>query len=211
MATNEGISKEQLTALKAPFHASDHEFLSGMAYLTEFAITNRIENIDPSWQFIVREVKQRKGAGDKTPFSITVIADLQINGVTRSGVGQAVAWASGSGNEANEAEKSATTDALKRASRLFGIGRYLLKLPRNVSDTQSMANWLENQKPVDPDAWNETNMRQFWNEFHGDKGLSSENILEAMGVDKLSQWTQGYEQAGKRMFSYMKNNQKAGA
>ena len=136
------LTREQLTELKAPFHANDHEFLNGMAYLTEFAITNRIEDIDPAWSFIVREVKQRDSFGDKTPYTVTVVADLTIEGVTRTGIGQSLVRKAKSGSEANEAEKSAATDALKRAARLFGIGRYLLKLPNNISNVEQIGTWL---------------------------------------------------------------------
>jgi len=52
--------------------------------------------------------------------------------------------------EANEGEKSAATDALKRCARLFGIGRYLLTLPDNVKDVDSMARWLKSQGQTHP-------------------------------------------------------------
>lgn len=147
------LKREDLTALKAPFNANDHEFLNGMAYLNEFAVTNRIEDIDPAWSFVIRTVQQRDSVGTKNEYSVTVVADLTIKGVTRTGIGMATARATKSytdkatgelvSGEANEAEKSAATDALKRAARLFGVGRYLLKLPRNISDVTAMDTWLK--------------------------------------------------------------------
>lgn len=147
------LKREDLTALKAPFNANDHEFLNGMAYLNEFAVTSRIEEIDPAWSFVIRRVKGRESVGTKSEYSVTVIADLTIKGVTRTGIGMGTTrttkpYADKSTGEmitgeANEAEKSAATDALKRAARLFGVGRYLLKLPRNISDVTAMDAWLK--------------------------------------------------------------------
>lgn len=142
------LDEKQLTQLKAPFDVNEHQFINNMAYLNEFAITNRIEEVDPGWSMVVTGVYTRKSTGEK-PANITVVTvDLTIAGSTRSGVGQAVTIASKSGNEANEAEKSAATDALKRAARLFGIGRYLLRLPKHVNDINTLGAWLDkvNQK-----------------------------------------------------------------
>jgi hypothetical protein len=52
------------------------------------------------------------------------------------------------GGEANQAAKSAATDALKRAARLFGVGRYLLDLPNSVKDEKSLGTWLRQQQPT---------------------------------------------------------------
>jgi hypothetical protein len=161
------LTQDDLTQLKKPFAASDHEFLNGMAYITEHAITERIETVDPAWAFQVRSISVRDSAGEggKDIYTVTVHAALTINGVTRDNVGMAsvqksdlkdeTIWNNNTRKkeptgkqytiEANEAEKSATTDALKRCARLFAIGRYLLTLPSDVKDEASMARWLKAQ------------------------------------------------------------------
>lgn len=155
-----------MTELKKPFAASDHEFLNGLTYLREEPITERIEQIDPAWSFTVHSVAVRDNAGQggKDIYTVTVHAAMTIKGVTRENVGMAVVqktdlkdemvWNNQTRkkeptgvqytSEANEAEKSATTDALKRCSRLFGIGRYLLTLPKDVKDEHSLQQWLDN-------------------------------------------------------------------
>lgn len=148
------LTKEDLTILKAPFKATEHEFLRGFVYITEFAIVTRIEDVDPAWQFEITALDSRPTTGGKDQVQITCTAALTINGVTRYGVGQAKAYETkpytdkGTGEtklteEANEAEKSAATDALKRAARLFGIGRYLLVLPDDIKNEGQLATWIK--------------------------------------------------------------------
>jgi len=143
------ITDYDLRMLRTPFHESLHSWLQGNAYLSEYEITTRIEAIDPAWTMTEPEICHR----DK---KVTVKLGLTILGVTRWGVGQAeVQYMRDKKNkktgeviekrshiEANEAEKSAITDALKRASRMFGIGRYLLKIPDNVRDNNALGSWL---------------------------------------------------------------------
>jgi hypothetical protein len=168
------LTPENLQALKAPFAAHEHEFLRGFTYLNEEAITERIDSIDPSWQFYIRSIVVRPNAGEggKDIATVTVHGALTICGVTRESTGMAVVqrtdekneekWDNGKKvqtgkkytGEANEAEKSATTDALKRSARLFGIGRYLLNLSDDVKDEGSLARWLKTnqQQPQTPPA-----------------------------------------------------------
>lgn len=164
------LTHDDLNALKATFAANEHEFLNGMAYIQEQPITDRIESIDPAWQFEIRAINVRDNAGEggKDVFTVSVHAALTIKGVTRENVGMGTVQKSNPiketvwnnetrrkeetgntyTNEANEGEKSATTDALKRCARLFGIGRYLLTLPDTVKDVGSMAKWLASQQPI---------------------------------------------------------------
>lgn len=136
------LTKEDLATLQFPFKANEHRFLQGKAYIREDAITERIEQIDPAWEFKYVEMSSRVAAGSEKPL-IFCIMNLTIKGVTRSGVGMADVTLTKKGDdEANEAEKSAATDALKRAARLFGIGRYLLDLPPNVKDVVSLREYL---------------------------------------------------------------------
>lgn len=144
------ITVEQSQTLRAPFTVAQHEFLNGFTYIREGDICNRIEDVDPAWSFEVLSMERRE-----TVAGITIVctARLTICGVSRDGVGMASVTISqkkdyktkqpieGTEFEANEAEKSAATDALKRAARLFGIGRYLLNA-ENVKDERSLQQFL---------------------------------------------------------------------
>lgn len=148
------LTHEHVKQLTALFPASAHEFLQGMTYLTEHAITARIEMVDPAWTLNIYDVRQR----DKT---ITVIVRLTICGVCRDGVGMAVIQYDKAGlREVNEAEKSAATDALKRAARLFGIGRYLLDLPDSVKDVRSLDAYLKTSYNAPQNGENQPRDRQ---------------------------------------------------
>lgn len=146
--TQLALTQDDLKVLTAPFPADAHEFLNGLAYLTESAITTRLEQVDPAWQFFITNLIQRGN-------TVTVTARLEVKGVIREGTGMAQIQTSKDGNrEVNEAEKSATTDALKRAARLYGVGRYLLTLPDKVKDITSLAAWLKEQSGGNPPSGN---------------------------------------------------------
>lgn len=116
------LTHEDVQQLTAQFDASDHEEREGRTYIREGAITRRLDEVDPSWTWeLLGQPVYRDG-------TVTVTGRLTVNGVWRDGVGMENIRTSKTGNEVNEAEKSAATDALKRAARLFGIGRYLLDL-----------------------------------------------------------------------------------
>lgn len=135
------LTQEQSAQLKDFFPVDAHEFLQGKTYIREDDITDRLDKVDPSWEFIKLDITNR----DK---QIIATYRLIVCGVSRDGVGMAQITMTKTGdNEANEAEKSAATDALKRAARLFGIGRYLLNL-KGVNDPTSLANWLARQRGV---------------------------------------------------------------
>lgn len=131
------LTHEDLQILRAPFTVDEHEFHRGFAYVAELAICRRLEAIDPSYEFRVNDVIIR----DR---QITARASLTINGVTRENVGMATVeyTKNDPDRESNEAEKSATTDALKRCARLFGIGQYLLELPESVKTFDALAKFL---------------------------------------------------------------------
>lgn len=124
------LTHEDLQVLQAPFALDDHEFINGYVYIREDAITARIEQIDPSWGLIQSDYVIIDG-------QYNVSVNLVIKGVTRVGIGTAQAIFK---NErlVNEPLKSAVTDALKRAARLFGIGRYLLQAPKE----RDFSRWL---------------------------------------------------------------------
>lgn len=134
------MTPDNVKALTAPFEASEHEFLRGMTYLTESAITRRLDEVDPAWSFRISLVEHR---ADK----VVVYAALTVCGVTRESNGmEASTYIKGADhvpeNESNFPEKAAVTDALKRCARLFGIGRYILDLPDTVKDMRALESWL---------------------------------------------------------------------
>ena len=134
------LTQAALIQLQAPFPAEAVFFLQGNAYLQEWAITDRIESIDPGWSFEITQSYYRDARA-------IAVGKLTILGSTRSntGMGQVAYRKAELGNphmEANDAEKSAATDCLKRAARLFGIGRYFLTLPPSVKDDTSYKRWL---------------------------------------------------------------------
>lgn len=147
------LSVEQLKVLQRPFRYAEHEFKPphGFVYVAEAAITARIEEVDPSWELRLLNVFTR---GQMTH----AVISLTICGVTREGIGtQVIELTKDGSRESNEAEKSAATDALRRASRLFGMGRYLLKCPvkiamdkfGNITDRSTVdqfATWLAEQQ-----------------------------------------------------------------
>lgn len=157
------LTLDNLTTLKRTFEAQEHEFLNDRAYISEEAITERIEEVDPNWTLEILSKTARQTFGRDV--SIIVTVRLTISGTSRDGVGMAkvqgktgykdyktkefVEYPDAQHTEVNEAEKSAATDALKRAARLFGIGRYLLATPKWVIDVPSMARWLNGGKPVE--------------------------------------------------------------
>jgi hypothetical protein len=142
------LTQDDLRIFRKPFRVNEHEFLNGRVYITELAISTRIEMVDPSWAFTEPSITYRDSA-------VIAEATMTIKGVSRGGVGMEKI------NSANEAEKSAATDVLKRCARLFGIGRYLLDTPGWVKDHKALEKWLktlnddgesDNSEQPEPDA-----------------------------------------------------------
>lgn len=133
-----GITRDDFAKLAAPFPSKDHEFIRGFIYLEETAICRRIEEVDLSWEWKTVEMTFENDTA-------AVVGALTICGVTRYGTGQQLAQIDSKGKESvGEARKGATTDALKRAARLFGIGRYLLDCPKSVKDYgPELDKWLK--------------------------------------------------------------------
>lgn len=148
------LTREDILVLRAPFPARHHKFNRGYAYLQEWALASRIEDVDPAWSMRHVETTHRNSdVAGKTIVTVTV--ELKIKNSIRIGVGmESVKVTKNKQNEANEAEKSAATDAFRRACRLFGMGRYLLRLPKNEGDMQykdrrrseaQLQEWLNSQ------------------------------------------------------------------
>ena len=144
---DERLTAEHMTILQAPFPVEEIEFLRGKAYVTEMAVTTRIEVVDPAWTFEVTQTYHRDNRA-------VAVGRLTILSATRGNIGMgedafpskdSVQKGSDPNREVNDPEKSAATDCLKRCARLFGIGRYLLTLPKNVTDENSYRKWLTGQ------------------------------------------------------------------
>lgn len=191
------LTHYELKILQATFPAKDHKFVEGSrgkmyAYLAEDAIMARVESIDPAAGWSIDGVSVRK---DGDTHSVSVWGTLTIMGVSRSGMGSASVslysftkkkTGEAVTGEANEAEKSAATDALKRAARMFGIGRYLLSLPDNVNDVRSLSQWIGSSDESQPDksaAWQPSD--QEWENkilpyLDETFGLNQEHALRAL-------------------------------
>jgi hypothetical protein len=214
------LTKEDLTVLAKPLPVAAHEYLNGNVYITEEDINDRLDAVDPAWEFIIMSIVAR---GD----AITVQGRLIVKGSARDGVGMATVVKTKDGSkEANEAEKSAATDALKRAARMFGIGRYILGMGKTVTDEKSLKLWLAKNYPAtkpstpgtpppaakpdkfDPAAhglgWSKEDMTAFWNSWHKENEIAQDVIFRALGVNKLSEWKQSLGDADKRMTEYLK-------
>lgn len=136
------LTHEDVDILKAYFKADEHEFdYNKNAYIKEMPISERLDAVDPAWSLSEPKIFWRDGEKGTRIVEVTVV--LTVKGVHRGGLGQKeiVLTKNGQG-EANQAAKSAATDAFKRAARLFGIGRYLLETPNYVKDTGTMQHWL---------------------------------------------------------------------
>lgn len=135
------LTPENLETLRRKFTLNEHEFTRGYAYITESAVTTRIEEVDPAWSWVIINEWVRDNQA-------ICIGRLTIGDISRDGVGMQPltikSTKTGEILEGTEPEKSAATDALKRAARLFGIGRYLLDLPGSVKDMNTLALWLNN-------------------------------------------------------------------
>jgi hypothetical protein len=199
------MTPDDVKALTAPFEASEHEFLRGMTYLTESAITRRLDEVDPAWSFRISLVEHR---ADK----VVVYAAMTVCGVTRESNGmEASAYKQGVDrvpeNEANYPEKAAVTDALKRCARLFGIGRYILDLPENVKDMRALSAWLNSRSGSTPSSVSKTppppstpsadgtgftpdTAREFVAHWFKKEMLSTESILKALGIKAFGEWKQ---------------------
>lgn len=164
------LEKEDVKLLTYPFPAKAHKFANDMPYIHEEIINDRLDMVDPNWELKINRVERRANAGEggKDVGTVWVHVTMTVKGVSRDEIGMAVIqqtnpneikrWNDntkkneGTGqfytSEANEAEKSATTDALKRAARKFGVGRYLLAIPKvnsksTVTNVTQMEKWLK--------------------------------------------------------------------
>ena len=134
------LTTDDLTILRKPFQPRDHEFKGKFAYIDEAEMATRIEEVDPAWTL---EVISNALRTDDIQTQAVCHIRLTIKGVTKDGIGMQTYIPDREGKpQATELEKGAATDAFRRAARLFGIGRYLLKAPSTVKDVETLAAWL---------------------------------------------------------------------
>lgn len=214
---NSGLTSEFVAILTAPFAPEDHEFNRGFIYISEEAICQRIELVDPSWEWRVETMTYENDMA-------TVIGILSICGVVRYGTGQQLAQIDKNGKESvGESRKGATTDALKRAARLFGIGRYLLQCPKDVKGNGPELNkWLASlgkksapqaetpapqrsaASPVAPkDQFQDRGIVEEFVKAWAANGATIADIQAALKVVKLSEWTGGLKSAHEAVRAYM--------
>jgi len=137
--TNETLIHEDMAVLKAPFAAEEHSFdYDGRPFVEEKPVCERIEMVDPAWGMLVGEPVFQITEGH-----VSVKVSLTIKGVTREDYGTRPIMA---GKRVQESVKGAVTNALRRAARRFGIGRYLLDAPNSVQskgkDITNLRRWL---------------------------------------------------------------------
>lgn len=158
------LTFQDLEQISAPFDIAEHEQREAgrgewLTYLTEYPLIKRLNMVDPTWEFRVKESRVINN-GEK-PDVVEVFGELTIKGVTRASVGTDEAkiknvWENKQkvGEEVlpldENSTKAAVTDCLKRCARLFGAGSYLLTVPRikasNVNEAQSLfARWYHQQ------------------------------------------------------------------
>ena len=221
------LSPEDVKALCAPFPFEDHEFTRGFAYITEQAITRRLDQVDPNWQFVILETVR-----DTTSASVTgrlIIADVSRDGVGTQTVEYMTAEDKSTGEkkvsldlagnprEAGEVRKGAATDALKRAARLFGVGRYILDAPKLRMASSS---WTESRlDPASEKAFrahldrcsalsieDATTLESEANR----KGVSREDLLgRVLGVARYGEFEGNLDTARQRLREFTSQQQRA--
>lgn len=218
------LTIDDIKVLSKPFQRNEHEFTRGFVYITEEAIAARLDEVDPAWSFEIQHVGIRDGQG-------VCHARLTVKGVTRENVGMQSIETNKDGREMGEAEKGATTDALKRCARLFGIGRYLLSAPKENEFNRWLDQKLNSSKiagSITPAGAtfdeqfppNATQAEQHWtastdaqkkffewaNKTHG---INTPTVLEALNVKTITAYTGSKQDALNAVKAFVDAHQKA--
>lgn len=173
------LTATHLATLQRKFKADEHEFLRGFCYITEAAITERMDEVDPAWTFAILDKYTRDNQA-------VVVARLTILNASRDGVGMQPLTITVKGEvkeNPSEPEKGAATDALKRAARLFGVGRYLLTLPDSIKDVTALAAWLN----TSTSRWSKADCDAFILDWRK-QGLSDHELLTALNITRWGEW-----------------------
>jgi hypothetical protein len=234
------LTHEQVKELGRPFPLEAHEWRTGRnskdyVYITETAVILRLNEVDPSWTLVITDRAEREYSttrkNTKTgemytlgAHELAITVNLTVCGVTRYGVGMAEI-----APDAAEADKSAVTDALKRAARLFGVGGYLLNDPPGKAQ---FAQWLNTQngravvnaqaapepprprlvpsverdapEPPAANGWTPEQANSFNLERKRLK-VTEEEVWNLLGVKYLSQYAPGFNAADELLKKYAKS------
>jgi hypothetical protein len=152
------LTPELVSLLNTPFAIADHEQREGsrgtwLTYITEEPLIVRLSAVDPNWEFRITNIRLLDGGAE--PDVTEVFGELTIMGITRANVGTDAAktegvWETGADGKRSKtgervmsldenSTKAATTDTLKRCARLFGVGSYLLSVPRIKASSEEEA------------------------------------------------------------------------
>jgi hypothetical protein len=212
------LTHEQVKELGRPFPLEAHEWRKGRndkdyVYITETAVILRLNEVDPSWTLVITDRAEREYSTTRTntktgekytlgAHELAITVNLTVCGVTRYGVGMAEI-----APDAAEADKSAVTDALKRAARLFGVGGYLLNDPPGKAQ---FAAWLNGQNgravvtaqtELGPNDWDRMQAKALGDEAHA-LNVSAGELLALLNVSKLSDYKPGYAAASANLLKY---------
>lgn len=190
--------------LAAPFPLEAHEWRKGRnnkeyVYITESGVVSRLNEVDPSWSLVVTERAERQYETTRkntttgelytlAAHELAITVSLTIKGVTRYGIGMAEI-----APDAAEADKSAVTDALKRAARLFGVGAYLLNDPPQKN---AFAAWLAKLSgaPAPANGWTKEQFQQL--KFEASRaGVPVDELPGVLGVTRVSEYSPGFDAA----------------
>jgi hypothetical protein len=141
-----------LARLLEPFESDQHQFLNGFIYIDETAIAKRLDEVAglAGWQTFEPHPPTQI---NHNHWSVSLDLALYVDGiwVTRNGRGEGITAISKTFDwddvrrtavMAENTVKKAHTDAFKRVARAWGIGRYILSIPRNVQDNQKLNEWI---------------------------------------------------------------------
>jgi hypothetical protein len=218
------LTHEQVKELGRPFPLEAHEWRTGRnskdyVYITETAVILRLNEVDPSWTLVITDRAEREYSTTRKnaktgemytlgAHELAITVNLTVCGVTRYGVGMAEI-----APDAAEADKSAVTDALKRAARLFGVGGYLLNDPPGKAQFQQ---WLSGQNgravvnappAPEPPAANGWTIEQA-NSFNLERkrlNVTNEEVLNLLGVQSLREYAPGFSAADELLKKYAKS------
>lgn len=215
------LTNEDVQVLARPFALNDHEFREQMqrgkalafAYVAEGRVGQRLNEVDPAWAWRIVELRQR----DR---QMVVHGVLTVKGIERAGVGMAYIEVGDkdSGREYNEADKSAATDAFRRAARMFGVGVYLLDAPTDKNEFSRWLAGLSGAKPASEPAparatggtayptvkpWEPAQAAYLMKQKMA-AGLSQTDIYRALGIrERLGEWQGSAAEANERIEAYI--------
>lgn len=187
------LTPEQIAALCAPFELDEHEIYSQKArdksmwfvYVDELSIRERLDEVEPNWSW---DIVGREYIGKVA----IVHGRLTFGGNVRDGIGEQTAYGNDIGG--NDV-KGAATDAFRRAARMYGIGAYLKRAPRLMTDGNNRADeetswkkfavWYREQFTSGASALRDGS------EIFGNVGArripqDSENPLDTFGVESMN-------------------------